>query len=124
MDFINELVPIKDDFLHTLPRYAVPSMGVYFLFYNNTLIYIGQSKQILIRVSNHFYTKNFTSFSFVKCNKISEAEILEREFIKKFNPPLNKYLKSEKDIDNSIHYFYKGIVRKEFETSIQPLILK
>lgn len=115
MDLTDELLPIKDNFLDTLPKHDVPSMGVYFLFYNDTLIYIGQSKRVLIRFDEHFLTKEFTSFSFIKCKTSYETTILEREFIKKYNPPLNIALKTMKTVDDSIHCFYRGMMRKEFD---------
>lgn len=115
MDLTNKLLPIKDDFLDTLPKHDIPSKGVYFLFYNEKLIYIGQSKHILLRFDQHLLTKKFTSFSYIKCTTNHEASTLEREFINKYNPPLNIALKAARNVENSIHFFYKNIMKKEFD---------
>jgi hypothetical protein len=63
--------------------------GVYFLFRNAELVYIGQSNNVFQRVGNHCKSIDFDSFS---CIEIEAARLdhAEKVFISHFRPPLNK----------------------------------
>lgn len=62
--------------------------GVYFLYNNDILCYIGKSKDIQARISVH-KGKIFTHYSFIECNEDSLSQ-LEKEMILKYSPTLNK----------------------------------
>ena len=70
------------------PRYIT---GIYFLFKNNEIIYIGKSNDIFARVLFHQRRGN-KDFDFFKYIVIDEKFLnqAERFFIEKFYPALNK----------------------------------
>lgn len=72
-------------------------VGIYFLFKNEKIVYIGQSKKIFNRIISHCYSKDFDSFTYIEC-KENELNELEFEFIAKHKPELNSFdgLKSSK----------------------------
>jgi hypothetical protein len=68
--------------------------GIYFLMKNNQCIYIGQSTNILSRLNQHRYSKDYDyalcyeldSYNWTYINKV------EKSLIKYFKPILNKNL--------------------------------
>ena len=62
---------------------------VYFLFKDDKLVYIGQTKQVLKRLHEHRKSKNFDRFSFVVCKTIEDAYTIEQELIEYVKPKLN-----------------------------------
>jgi len=65
----------------------IPQSGVYFLFENNDLKYIGKSKDIYTRVLHH--SKNF-SFDVIGCLPVeNNVEAIETQLIQHFRPKLN-----------------------------------
>lgn len=74
-------------------RRSAPRCGVYFLFFEDELQYVGQSVNILARIGTHAQNGvAFDSWSFVPIAKEKLMEI-ERNYIMAFDPPLNKILK-------------------------------
>jgi len=64
-------------------------IGVYFLFKNNELVYIGKSTDIIGRLKHHLRTKDFDEYSFIEL----ESDLLdayERILINIYKPILNK----------------------------------
>lgn len=86
--------PIEEDIL-SLPiqQYAASDYvfpGIYFLYHGVTLTYIGQSDNVLARISNHRANgKIFDTFSVFRCGQ-EWLLPLEAAFIRKFNPPENR----------------------------------
>ncbi len=70
---------------------AIPLVGIYFLYKKNQLVYIGQSTDILLRIRNHFKEKDFDNYSYFECEP-SQLNEIERLFIEKYTPLLNKCL--------------------------------
>ena len=62
--------------------------GVYFLIKNGFIVYVGQSTNVLARISVHGNNKSFDSF---KCIRVPEKLLykVERYFIRRFMPKLN-----------------------------------
>lgn len=79
--------PLK---LRKYPKKYKPICGVYFLFHNERLVYIGKSLNIQTRISNHITenVKLFTSFSFVK-NSPRNISALEEAYIEAYKPKYN-----------------------------------
>lgn len=69
-----------------------PVAGIYFLLLNSEIIYVGKSINCYERIRVHRGSKNFDDFKILKINRneIDFMPILERHFITKFNPVLNK----------------------------------
>jgi len=65
--------------------------GVYFLFEGDDIVYIGQSRDIHQRITNHYATKVFDSWNYIKI-KPSELDIREAEYIIEYRPIYNKGL--------------------------------
>jgi len=66
--------------------------GIYFLKWRGEIVYIGESKCVVTRVTQHFSEnkKIFDSFSYTKMNKNkSERRDKEKELIQKYNPRYN-----------------------------------
>lgn len=68
-------------------------IGIYFLIKDFEIVYIGQSVNIMIRISQHAQEqiKEFDSFSIIEC-PVKYLASLEAHFIYKFRPRLNSSL--------------------------------
>ena len=62
--------------------------GVYFLWMGDSLIYVGQSVDVLSRLLSHGLRGQFDSFTMIECPKEELAD-LETAYILLFKPPLN-----------------------------------
>ena len=69
-------------------RYQASLTGIYFLFRDNVLQYIGQSQNVMQRVGQHLRNKQFDTFTYIECN-IAELNDMEIRYIRQYNPPLN-----------------------------------
>jgi len=75
--------------------------GIYFLFNKkgkqDYLVYVGQSKNILARITSHIddKEKEFTTFSFQVVSVRKRRLQLEHKYISKFSPPYNKTSKHQ-----------------------------
>jgi hypothetical protein len=73
---------------------ALPLCGIYFLIKDNEIVYVGQSIHIPRRLKTHKRDqKSFDKVFFVECKR-KELDCLERKYIRKFVPKLNKRLVS------------------------------
>lgn len=63
--------------------------GVYFLINNDEIVYVGQSVNIWSRLSQHKKDKEFSHFHWIPVQN-SYLEIVENDYIIKFNPIYNK----------------------------------
>lgn len=67
--------------------------GVYFLFHNDEVVYIGQGWNCFLRVAEHTRKdscKTFTHWSFIEIKSETDRKALERELIKKHRPKFNR----------------------------------
>lgn len=63
--------------------------GIYFLIRERNIVYVGQSQDIMARLSTHANgDKLFDSFNFVACDP-AELSNLEAEYIVQLNPEYN-----------------------------------
>jgi hypothetical protein len=62
--------------------------GVYFLIQGCEIVYVGQSVNVLDRIYNHRYQKDFDRYYYIPC-LVGEMGSVENYYIKKFNPVLN-----------------------------------
>lgn len=80
--------------IHSLTKLPnIPLVGIYFLWDNNSLIYIGQSTDIHKRIYEHRKDKSFTHYSYVKSN-VKSLNKLEKQYIQAYSPILNKVFNS------------------------------
>lgn len=87
----HELKSLNND-VYILPLAFVNSpSGIYFMYMDEELVYIGQSINISSRIINHYRenTKVFNKVFFIKVDADSLLSV-ERDLIKKFNPKYNK----------------------------------
>lgn len=81
-----------------LPRISRQLSGIYFLWLNGDLQYIGLSRNLLQRISTHIHWsfhlpgmdlnyKRFDEFSYLEIS--DNLEKIEAELIERFRPPLN-----------------------------------
>lgn len=63
--------------------------GIYFLYQDDELVYIGQSVNVFGRIAQHIGKKQFNQFSWLSCERADLNE-LEHRAITKFQPKLNK----------------------------------
>ena len=78
--------------IQRLPRYThVSQTGVYFLFNQNDVVYVGQGQDILSRIGHHALAgkKQFDSYAYLPCpaDQLNEAEA---HFIHLLQPYYNK----------------------------------
>lgn len=79
-----------------MSKYKPPS-GVYFLYENGKVVYVGQTNDIFRRISEHarggqkhgFPNKEFDDWSYIACEDAELREQLEALFIKFINPIYN-----------------------------------
>ena len=64
-------------------------IGIYFLIKNNVIIYIGKSTNVMNRISQHKYEKDFSSYAIIECDE-NEMSYLEADMIAKYQPEYNK----------------------------------
>lgn len=67
--------------------------GVYFLFYQEELVYIGQGWNCLLRVAEHTRkesVKVFTHWAYLPIESESERKAIEREFRRQYAPKYNQ----------------------------------
>lgn len=65
---------------------------IYFLTKNEEVVYVGQSKEGLNRISFHSYTeKDFDNFYFINC-PVEKLNDLENYYIMKYFPKYNKMI--------------------------------
>ncbi len=70
-------------------RYPASVSGVYYLYKNEEIIYIGQSKNVFARVGSHFSNgMNFDSWRYENVNP-DQLRCLEHEAICKYRPKIN-----------------------------------
>ena len=76
---------------------AVPLVGhcsgVYFLFHNDELVYIGQGWNCFLRVAEHTRKnsdKVFTHWGFEPIKSEAERKDIERDLRKRYKPKFNK----------------------------------
>lgn len=83
--------PAADD-IFALPRLKPDVTGVYFLFKGEECVYVGKSRRVHLRVSEHmrgdFRFKDFDSYTWLACSE-AEAASLEVHYIMLFKPRLN-----------------------------------
>lgn len=63
------------------------ALGIYFLIKNEKVVYVGQSKNVLTRISFH-KDKNFDSYAFLPCEE-HEMDIIESLYIHLLQPEQN-----------------------------------
>lgn len=79
-------VPLTD--LYETAKPVINACGIYFLFKNGGLVYVGQSINIISRIGQHLDSKDFDSFSFINVPRQHLNEV-ELHYIRKHRPPLN-----------------------------------
>lgn len=88
----------KSDYLSLKSKFYKSSLfsldnnlnGVYRLYKNNEIIYIGKSKNIKNRLLSHNSDKDFDSFDYVEIDNNADKDLYEMYYIDKFKPILNK----------------------------------
>ena len=81
-----------DDLQTALPtaRMQASLVGIYFLFFDDRLVYVGGSSNILFRIGQHIRNGDipFTAFSVLPCSLRKIAEVEDR-YIKAWRPKYN-----------------------------------
>jgi predicted GIY-YIG superfamily endonuclease len=72
-----------------------PRIGVYFLFLQDKLVYIGSSSNLDARLWTHRRGRRieWTSCTIIECQSHIQALRLESAYIKELHPPMNKVLR-------------------------------
>lgn len=79
-------INMKD--VYQLPKISYNVIrGIYFLFDEDVVVYIGQAINILRRITEHI-DKTFTSYSYIECSDV-EMNLLERKYIETYSPKYN-----------------------------------
>ncbi len=109
------MVPGKQEILDAAIPYR-PICGVYFLISQGELVYVGQSADVVARVSIHNAKKiiKFDSYNWIECIS-SELTNLEIECILKFRPSFNKNIPECKRFTTAHALKRKGLGRVSFK---------
>jgi len=108
----------KEEIINNSKNLQPPKIGIYFLIRNNSIVYIGQTKNLKTRLENHSRHNGvgFNSYYFLPVNlhKINEKDLdivlsdLEAYFIVKFAPHENWQL------PNNNKYKCRGALLQQF----------
>jgi len=97
-DVLNKINRLNDLDITELPRIPYRKslkFHIYFLFYNEELVYIGKTTNIQKRLSFHFKNKTFNSYSVLEV-KECDLDLSERVLINKYLPKLNNDMVTKK----------------------------
>lgn len=84
---------------HEIIEVAIPwtrQIGIYFLINTNKIVYVGQSKDIFSRISQH-KDKNFTDFVYINCLE-NQLDKLESIYIHFLQPVCNGFASRKEKI--------------------------
>ena len=85
-----------DGFRNSAMPVSGNTRGVYLLFDNDELVYIGQSWNCKLRVAEHTGQKSdkkFTSWNYIPVDEEAESKRLERILIQEHKPKYNTHFK-------------------------------
>lgn len=90
-----------------LKKYRRPETisGIYILFETDSIVYIGQSWDIFVRIAKHAsYWKptkiiNWDFYSYIEISDRAQRLELEKELLRRYNPKYNKNLCDKEDRD-------------------------
>lgn len=107
--------------IQNLPRYKAKTIcGVYFLFQNNEIVYIGSSMNIETRLQTHKNEnkKIFESYSFIE---FPVEQILEKEleYFLLYKPKYNKALPNNNFLISIKAFYYQDA--KKIRENLQPV---
>lgn len=110
---------IDKEGIYSISKEVFPFLiGVYFLFYNNEIVYVGKTTNGLSRVYSHIKTKKFNRYSFILCD-ISKLNSTEEQYIIKYRPKYNKTLQDnisiatiKRILKNSQLVHHKNIIKE------------
>ena len=91
-----------------------PSAVVYFLLDNGSIVYIGQSINVMSRISAHFSCKTFDSVFYINVD-IDDIDYIEGALIRKHNPKYNcvSCAYGDHSCDDMYIYKYMGEYNEE-----------
>jgi len=118
---ISDLDPYKFSRVPITSRFVPAKEGVYFLFENCKMVYIGHSVNLLNRINAHIQTRTVSKDS--ECAWITDEFVpypkkLEFYLIRKFTPPINKQGKISSEYS---HYLRCSICGKRFSTNVNEV---
>lgn len=84
----------NDDYL-TLPKVSLQGncSGIYFLYHDDVLVYIGEGWNCLLRIAEHTRKdsdKIFTHWSFLPVKEPGQRKVMERQLRAKHKPKFNR----------------------------------
>ncbi len=92
-EILNELIDVSNINIDILEVHLkpIPKVGIYFLYKNTEIVYLGKSKDIEKRIIEHIYMlkKDFDSYSYLEVGN-DKIDFYERFFLNKFLPKYNK----------------------------------
>ena len=105
--FANENIEIK------------PIRGIYFLFYDDELVYIGQSENVHKRVPCHIVDKKFNNWNYIEYPE-EDLDELEAEYILKYQPKYNQSIpKNNTWLSSGLIKIRFGIGKRELKKLIK-----
>src|SRR5688500_11656119 len=84
------------------------SYSIYFLFIENSIVYIGVTSDIIRRLKEHVSDgRKFDSFRAIRCRSKDDAKRHEKHFIRKYRPLFNKQCTKPIDMLNNEAIYIK-----------------
>lgn len=106
------------DNIKNLQRFPAVIAGIYFLYNEDNLVYIGRTENLFQRIGTHIHgNKDFDSFSFLEVRS-RDLEKVEYDLIDFFNPPLNvskPVLRVNDDQISKVNLWATRIVHSKYE---------
>lgn len=117
-----DMLPLKSYLMECEINF--PLNSIYFLLKNKTIIYIGQSTNLLSRINDHTEEgKDFDRVLYYEVNSNSDLTILETIFIKRFQPILNQQ-KNKKKKNFILDKFEDEYLKKKLPEYIYDSLFK
>lgn len=107
----------ENDIAITIPKYN--NVFIYFLVYQNKVVYVGQTRQGLIRPLSH-KNKLFDTIKIIYCAE-NDLDFMEDKYITKYNPIYNKAVNNA---TNYSLYRARNKIRELFNNKITVPSLK
>lgn len=91
-NILRQKLTLMKQFKNKAPIAEARINGIYWLYKNDEIVYVGKSKNIIKRISEHFDKIDFNYFNYVKICETKSLNNIEAYFIYKLKPKYNKMI--------------------------------
>lgn len=102
----------------TINIVGFPTVFIYYLLKNDEVVYVGQTRQGLLRPFCHIRDKDFDEVKIIECKK-EELDSKEAEAISKYTPKYNKTMIDDYSID-----YFKRMLKARYNRLYREVYIK